>query len=496
MSKKNMEIKEKKQEKDIEFEIKNPETLILSLILIALFFFQVQVTLRNPFAFGDEGYHGMLQRYIGTAKDYPKWHPYYSNPLGEMGVSDNPLWHLLGGSMFMIFGTDMAIKILVPFIGVICVGFATYFLTKQLFENKVIAFTAAIIAVTAPSVVTYSVLNYKDAMMTFYFTVFVFTSILAIKTKDQKYWIITGIMGGLLILGKTSGFAMVPALAGLFFLYRLYEERKPLKVIKEFLPLIIIIALITGTYFLRNLAFYKTPLCEGFIRIFNTEGCNLTRVKYESQYKFEGRTVEAGTEATPAKIGFTNYLDFAYGNLWLLPFFFTLGVFYSVYKKDKVYTMLILTILSFLPIYYIAFRARAEDTARWLMPLVPTMAVIASIYLSEIYEFMKKHLKTIALVFFIFILFFSYRNFNQKLQIKNQVKQFSPAFLQACEWVKQNTPKDARFGAIVYMPAAGYNCDRNIAGGGPEVVLSQNKTLALSVLHMQNVSYLMIQKTI
>jgi len=496
MTKNKQKKKEIKEEKELEIEIKNPEILILSLILIILFFLQLKVTLNRPFAFGDEGYHGMLQRYMGLAKDYPKWRPYYSNPLGENGVFDNPLWHLLGGSLFMIFGTDIAIKILIPFIGVICVGFATYFLTKQIFENKTIAFTAAIISVTIPSVVTYSVLNYKDAMMTFYFTFFSLTFILAMKTKNQKYWIILGILGGLIILGKTSGFAMVPSLIAMFFIYRLYEEKRLLKVIKEFSSLIIIIALITSTYFLRNFVFYKTPVCSSFFGLFNTEGCNLTKIKYESKYRFEGRTVEVGTEATPIKIGFTNYLDFAYGNLWLLPLFFTLGMFYLIYNKSKIDIMLIIVILSFIPIYYIAFRARAEDTARWLMPLVPIMAIIASSYMSNIYDFMKKHLKTLALVFFIFVIFFSYKNFNQKLQIMDQVKQFSPAFLQACEWIKTNTPKDARLGGIVYMPAAGYNCDRNIAGGGPDVVLSQNKTLALSVLHMQNVSYLFIQKSI
>jgi hypothetical protein len=113
-----------------------------------------------------------------------------------------------------------------------------------------------------------------------------------------------------------------------------------------------------------------------------------------------------------------------------------------------------------------------------------------------IYEFLDKNLKAISIVFFIVLIFFAYKNFNQKLLVMNQVKKFSPAFLQACEWVKANTPKDARLGAIVYMPAAGYNCDRNIAAGGPDVVLSQNKTLMLSVLHMQNASHLFIQKAL
>jgi asparagine N-glycosylation enzyme membrane subunit Stt3 len=76
----------------------------------------------------------MLQRYIGLNLDYPRWHPYYSNPTGEMGVADNPLWHLLGASLFMLFRSDIVIKVLPPFIGVICVGYSTYFLGRKLFD--------------------------------------------------------------------------------------------------------------------------------------------------------------------------------------------------------------------------------------------------------------------------------------------------------------------------------------------------------------------------
>ncbi len=494
-----MAKKDKKQETksgEIEFEIKNPELLVLSVLLFAIFILQLRVTLNNPIAFGDEGYHGMLQRYIGLNIDYPKWHPYYSNPTGEMGVADNPLWHLLGASFFMIFKSDIVIKVLPPFIGVICVGYASYFLSRKLFENKIIAFATAVIAVTTPSVVTYSVLNYKDAMMTFYFTLFVLSFIIYLKNNEKKYGLLAGIFGGLLILGKTSGYAMVPMLFGIFFLYELFHEKKFINIIKKFLPIFVLIILTTSGFFIRNLVFYKTPICSAFIPFFSNEKCNLTKINYQPKYQMEGRTVEVGTEMTPFKMGMQNYLDFAYGMIWFMPLFFFLGLFLFLYEKRKEQIMMILVILSFIPIYYIAFKSRAEDTARWIMPLVPVTAAIASYYMKFIYDFLEKNLKAISIIFFIAIILLSYINFNQKIKIMDQVKKFSPAFLQACEWVKSNTPKDARLGAIVYMPAAGYNCDRNIAAGGPDVVLSQNKTLMLSVLHMQNATHLFIQKAL
>jgi 4-amino-4-deoxy-L-arabinose transferase-like glycosyltransferase len=484
----------KRDEKEIEFEVKNPELFVLSFFLIALFILQLRVTLKNPIAFGDEGYHGMLQRYIGLNLEYPKWHPYYSNPTGEMGVADNPLWHLLGASLFMIFGSDIVIKILPPFIGVICIGYSTYFLGRKIFDDRTIAFVAAIIAVTTPSVVTYSVLNYKDAMMTFYFTMFVLSFIMYLKNSDRKFEILAGVFGGLLILGKTSGYAMVPSIFALFFLTELMREKKFSNSIKKFIVPTLLILIITSSFFIRNLVFYKTPICSAFVPFFTTEKCNLTKINYQPKYQMEGRTVQVGTEVTPFKMGLENYFSFAYGFVWLLPLFFFLGVFYLMQEKDKI--LILIIFLSFVPIYYIAFKSRAEDTARWLMPLVPVMALVASSYMKFIYEFLDKNLKAISIIFFVALIFFAYKNFNQKLLVMDQVKKFSPAFLQACEWVKANTPKDARLGAIVYMPAAGYNCDRNIAAGGPDVVLSQNKTLMLSVLHMQNATHLFIQKAL
>jgi len=493
MGKKKQEVK---KSEEIEFEIKNPELVVLSFFLIALFILQLRVTLTNPIAFGDEGYHGMLQRYIGLNLDYPRWHPYYSNPTGEMGVADNPLWHLLGASLFMLFRSDIVIKVLPPFIGVICIGYSTYFLGRKLFDSRTIGFIAAILAVTTPSVVTYSVLNYKDAMMTFYFTMFVLSFVIYLRDGDKKFELLTGIFGGLLVLGKTSGYAMIPSIFGLFFLFELIHDKKLSISIKKFILPSILVILITLGFFVRNLALYNTPICSAFMPFFSMEKCNLTKINYQPKYKMEGRTVQVGTELTPIKMGLDNYFDFAYGFIWLLPLFSCLGIFYLLQSREKDKVLLLMIFVSFIPIYYIAFKSRAEDTARWLMPLVPVMAVVASSYMKLIYEFLEKNLKTISIVFFIVLIFFAYKNFNQKLLVMNQVKKFSPAFLQACEWVKANTPKDARLGAIVYMPAAGYNCDRNIAAGGPDVVLSQNKTLMLSVLHMQNASHLFIQKAL
>jgi cell division protein FtsW (lipid II flippase) len=99
----------------------------------------------------------------------------------------------------------------------------------------------------------------------------------------------------------------------------------------------------------------------------------------------EGRTVQVGTELTPFKMGIENYFDFC---LWFCLAFAVCFSFWAYFlfdaRKNKDKILILIIFLSFIPIYYIAFKSRAEDTARWLMPLVPVMAV-SRVFIHEIH---------------------------------------------------------------------------------------------------------------
>jgi len=87
-------------------------------------------------------------------------------------------------------------------------------------------------------------------------------------------------------------------------------------------------------------------------------------------------------------------------------------------------------------------------------------------------------------------------NFKNKIDVMTDVKGFSPMFFQACDFIKQNTPKDSIFLSLWGAPTA-YNCERasrwdsNYLG---DIVLSRNLTTTLDGLKIQNISYIFIQK--
>jgi hypothetical protein len=477
-------------EKEITIELRRPEVIALFLILGIVFFLELQVTLNSPIAFGDEGHHTYIARDIGEKKDYSAWQTKYGTEIDKYGFHEKPLWHILEGSFYLIFGFHEAIvKILTPFIGSILVGLSTYVLVKKIYDEK-IGFISSIISITVPSFVTYSVLVYTDALFVFYFSLFALTLILAVKTNETKYWIISGIFAAFSFLTKNTGYAIFP-LIGIVFLYRFLNQKKLLKPLKEFSILAIFFFLISGTFFIRSFVYYKTPDC--YSDIFNITGCNRLS-NYKDQFKYEGRTEQTGTEVDVFRIGVMNYLNFAYGNIWLVVLGFFCGLFIFTLRKSENDILIILMLLASIPIFYVSVGGRAEDTARYTLGWIPLISVVAGKYFEEAYNFIKKYQKYVAIIVFIFVIVFSFQNAIEKLNVMKQVKQFSPLFFEACDWVKNNVEEDARFGAVIWTGATIYNCERTAGGGGPDVTNSNNLTLALSVLKIQGITHLFVQK--
>ncbi len=482
------------KDKEITLEIPKPEILFLLLVLSIFSFLEFRAILSRGLAFGDEGYHSILAKYIGENKDYPVWNPVLGSEDSKNGFFDNPLWHLILGGFFSTFGFhEFIIKILPPFIGVILIGLSTYVLGKRIF-NKEVGVMAAVIAVATPSMVTYSLLAYKDTLFSLYFSLAGMSLILALLTEKPKYWILGGIFSGLSFLAKTPGYTVIPLLLLFMFLLRLVEKKKISYVLKEFIPVAFIFLILAGSFVLRNFVYYKT-ICAPLPLI--SDATCYKRSSYEEKNKYEGRTEESGVEGNAFKMGIMNYFEFSYGSIIFIPLFFILGFFLLLFRKNKADIAVLAAMASFLPVAYFAFPGRAEDTSRFLLPLVPFIALICANYLEKIYEFVRKHYRYLALIIFVSVLVFSYYNYIGKVKLMEKIKEgsFSPAYAEACKWIKENTPKNSRLGVVIRAGTTAYNCQREIGGGGGDVVLSKNLTLALSVLKMQGSTHIFIEKS-
>jgi len=492
--------------KEITIEIKKPEIIILLGLLITILVLELGVTLPSPIAFGDEGFHIRMAQYMAENKEYPVWVPFWGTKIYKNGFSRPPLWNILQGSFYLISGfSETLTKILTPFIASILIGLTVFIIGKKIYDKK-IGFIASLITVTVPSLVTYSVLFYTDILFVLNFSLFVLSLIMAVKDGRKKYWILSGIFGSFTLLTKNPGYAIFPLLA-LSFFYQIYKKNELHDLLKKYLIVILLITIITGTYFLRNIVYYGTPSCA--LPIFSTDGCTIGH-----EYKSESPIVPSTHEPSLFETGLMNYISFAYGINQIGPFGFSFvffgflcGLIIIVYKKEKSDIMLILAIISFLYIFYLA-TGRGEDTARYTLGLVPIIALIAARYYGTIYNFVESYKRQLALVVFVFVILFSFMNLNTKLSaarhydsgIKQYVgyKLFSPSFFEAADFIKRNTTEDVLI-LTVWDSQTTYNTERNVVGlkiipDSNDIINSGDLNLSLSRLKVNGITHIFVQK--
>ena len=494
------------ESKEITIEIKKPEIIILLGLLITILVLELRVTLPSPIAFGDEGFHIRMAQYMAENKEYPVWVPFWGTKIYKNGFSRPPLWNILQGSFYLISGfSETLTKILTPFIASILIGLTVFIIGKKIYDKK-IGFIASLITVTVPSLVTYSVLFYTDILFVLNFSLFILTLIMVVKDGRKKYWILSGIFGSFTLLTKNPGYVIFPLLAMSFF-YQIYKKDKLRILLKGYLVIILLIAVIAGTYFLRNIVYYNTPSCA--LPIFSTDGCTMGH-----EYKSETPAGPSTHEPSLFETGLMNYIDFAYGSNQLGPivfpfvfFGFLCGLIIIGSKKGKSDMILILTIISFLYIFYLA-TGRGEDTARYTLGLVPIIGLIAARYYGTIYNSIETYKKQLALVVFIFVIFFSFMNLNDKLnaarhydpETKQYVgyKLFSPSFFEATDFIKRNTTKDALI-LTVWDSQTTYNAERDVVGlkiipDSNDIINSGDLNLSLSRLKVNGITHIFVQK--
>jgi len=495
-------------EKEITLEIKNPGIIVLIVFLAIVFVRELQVTLSTPISFGDEGFHTRMAQWIAQNREYPVWEPLTETPSSRNSFFRPPVWNLLEASFIYIFGfNELIIKLLTPMISVLT-GFLVYFLAKHFYNNRIGLMSGAIL-VTLPSFVTYSVLFYSDALTTFYTTLFIFMFLLSMKTRRKLHMLAAGAYGMFVFMTKYTG-NMIYVFVVCVFLYYFFTEKKFFSLIKRYWPMVLMMILIPSTYFIRNYVYYGTPICQkppfsGFLfdRVFDLSRCSV--YTFEEQYGFGGRTEKAGTEQNVLSIGLLNYLEFAYGNIWFVIFAFFSGIFLIFIKSvggleefhikgisttDTIF--LLFLVLYIFPTFFVTM-TRAEDTARYALMWAPVISVIAARYFDEVYNFLKRYQRHLALVVFIFVLYFCYINASSKLAVMAQVKQFQPSFFEACDWGKQNMPSDSIM-ATVWTYRTIYSCQRSAVGISADMVVSNNVSHILSTANELGITHIFIQK--
>ncbi|MHA1170434.1 MAG: ArnT family glycosyltransferase, partial [Candidatus Hodarchaeales archaeon] len=470
------------EENDLTIEIKNPKVILVSILLVAILYLQLQITVGSPISFGDEGFHTRMAEWIAENVEYPVWVPFVQTNLWKTSYSRQPFWNILEAGFFFVFGSNEIIpKILTPVIS-LATGIVTYIIGKK-FYNENVGLVSSIILIGIPSFVTYSVLFYTDMLVTFFTTMFLLFLMIAMRSERKLYMMAAGTFAALVFMTKLTGYSVYVAFA-LIMIYEMTRKKKVTDSIKKYFPALIMMFLIPSTFFLRTYSYYKTPICYGIPiispitdRLFNLDGCSFN--EDEQEYNYEGRTQQTGSEAGVFNLGLMSYIEFAYGNPWFisLTFFSGLLVIWNRIKHSEIVRQTDFTLISMIIVFLVLFTAitkRSEDTARFSLMWAPVISIIAAQYVSSLYNFVKAYQKHVALIVFIFVLYFSVFSKSgllNKLGTMYQVKQFVPSFFEACEWIEENTEKDAVISTIWTYRTA-YCSKRTVTGSEPDMALS------------------------
>ncbi|MCC5994449.1 MAG: glycosyltransferase family 39 protein, partial [Candidatus Aenigmarchaeota archaeon] len=482
-----------KIEKEIEITIKSPLLILLILISLVYFYFELKVVLPTNISFGDEGFHTSMARYIARNLEYPKYIPFEGSVLIRDGFYRPPLWNFLLASFFFIFGINEIIAKTITLIITFFLGLLTFALVKRI-SDEITAFFASLLLISFQSVLTYTVLFYYADLLLFFVTASFLSFLVFIKEGNKRFFLLSAIFASLALL--TNQFALtLYAIYSLYFLYEFLSEKKYLSTIKLYLPFFILLILIPSGYLVRNILTYKTPLCFSIPyigKLFDNSQCKLD--KFEEKYNFVGQAIPIGTEASAFSIGLMNYLEFAYANTFftILPFITGLILFY--FKRDKTSILIFITFLIFAILLAEIGRGRAEDAARYTLGFASLVAFVAAYFYKELFEFVEKYFKYLGYLILLAVVVFSFSVAKARLDTLYKVKVWDPSFFEACKWVKENTLPNATISTIWGHNGA-WCSDRNMGPALADILLSNDLNYTLKVLKENQIEYLWIQKS-
>src|SRR2546428_5565133 len=88
--------------------------------LIVILAYELQVTLTSPIAFGDEGFHVAIARWIGTNRIFPHDIPLLGSAIFHNSFTRPALWNFAEASFYMLFGSaEFAVRFATPLLAIL-----------------------------------------------------------------------------------------------------------------------------------------------------------------------------------------------------------------------------------------------------------------------------------------------------------------------------------------------------------------------------------------
>ena len=478
------------------FELNKKHWLIIfGAVVIASFLINLSVTLTTPIVFGDEGFYASRSLWIWENKQIPNYYHIQSqSDAFKVHFIRPPYMMTLLANIFGI-GGEFLVKTFLPIVNVMT-SILIFLFVKKLYSLEA-GVLSSIFLIVIPSLITYTILLYVEAVAVFLITACVYFLYKSLSENRKRFLVISGVCAGVAALTDVGGFLLPIIYLAILFIHK----TNYFSFLKKFAILAaIFIIIVAPWYFFHNYLQANTfgiPVIDRF-----TKGSSIVVLKNMPDTSsitdsFKGLG-SGGTNDSILKMGIMNYIEFAYTPIVI--FMASIGLFLIFLNKTKRGALVIVWLLILFSInFYLTNSSRGEDAARALLATSVPLSILAGMSAEKIYSGIKnlhKAGKYIAVGFAIFIIIWSLYAANTKAQSLKPIKQFSNSFFNACDWIKQNTEEGSLL-VTLWQHRAEYSCKRDTVwisdpGIDKAVLARDNRTINIFKAH--GADYVFIQK--
>jgi len=457
--------------------------IVLLVLVLTIGAFYWNVTLKAPIAFGDEGFYSSMAERMLSDGIIPKWNVVHSTDIFRFTFARPPVFFMVNMAALAL-GGEFLLKLLLPL--PILLSSVMLFLLLRRFEKPVAGIAAAVALLLIPGMVTYGVLNYVETLSILFITLSLYFADAAFRKGDKKGAIFAGIFAGLALLTEVSAFWLLPILVGYALLVR------PLR-LRQLLVVLGIAALFLSPWLARNIlllgghcyipAMPDLPgACQSVLDVTLETGAP------------EAASPASGVGLNLSQLGIISYASFAFG--WSVAAVFMFGLA-SMIVPSKARLLTGLWLLAFFAMTLIQLNAgRVEDTVRNTLFGFPALAMSIGLFASSAYAWLAAKKRWIALILVGFLLVTLVPYGYEKIVTMQGVKHNLDGLVDACGWVRSNTPTDSIIYVIYEHPAA-WNCRRSAVSVVPDRTIihsGQDANASYSHLKLHGFDYVIIEQ--
>jgi 4-amino-4-deoxy-L-arabinose transferase-like glycosyltransferase len=357
----------------------------------------------------------------------------FTNPTDfqELYYSDPTSFYLIGRLLTVVFSVTTIVIV--------------YYIGKILC-NKRLGLVAACFLTVTPLHVSCSHFATVDVPVTFWITLTVLFSIYILKKGDFKYYLLAGVSSGLAISTKYNG-ALLMIVVFIVHILRNAPDTNNKHFVEIFKKLlnsnIVMYVLLLVLVFLTTTPYALLDF-NTFIRDFTSETLHMKSGHLGFENESNGWLYHITVNLLP--------------NMGIYGYFSIFSVFYAIIKHKKEYVPL----LSWVLVYFLIIGSWSTLFARYLMPLLPFLAIFSGILLFEMIRYIThrssiqklKHNHQVITICLVIIIAFtplmSCISWDQKMSLKD-------TRTIGKEWIDSNLLKGSKIAMEGYTPQISEN---------------------------------------